>query len=70
MDARWWMLDNAQVGVYAALICRGFYCLMDTVLYLPEKWCDQKKTDIPVEKRTHKTKTKTLIRTVTNLFIM
>ena len=47
---------NAQVGVYAALICRGFYCLMDAVLYLPEKWCDKKQADIPVERRTHKTK--------------
>lgn len=47
---------NAQVGVYAGLICRGFYCLIDAVLYLPQKWCDRKDTDIPVERRNHKTK--------------
>lgn len=47
---------NAQVGVYAGLICRGFYCLIDAVLYLPEKWCNRKDTDIPVERRKHKTK--------------
>lgn len=47
---------NAQVGVYAALICRGFYCLIDAVLYLPEKWCSRKEAGIPVERRKHKTK--------------
>lgn len=47
---------NAQVGVYAALICRGFYCLVDSILFLPEKWCDRKDVDIPVERRQHKTK--------------
>jgi SRSO17 transposase len=47
---------NAQVGVYAALICRGFYCLFDSVLYLPKNWCDQKDADIPTERRKHKTK--------------
>jgi SRSO17 transposase len=47
---------NAQVGVYAGLICRGFYCLIDAMLYLPEKWCDRKDVDIPVERRKHKTK--------------
>jgi SRSO17 transposase len=47
---------NAQVGVYAGLICRGFYCLIGAILYLPEKWCNRKDTDIPVERRKHKTK--------------
>lgn len=47
---------NAQVGVYAGLICRGFYCLINAVLYLPEKWCQRKEADIPAERRNHKTK--------------
>lgn len=47
---------NAQVGVYAALICRGFYCLYNAALYLPEKWCNRKDADIPFERRKHKTK--------------
>lgn len=47
---------NSQVGVYAGLICRGFYCLINAILYLPEKWCDRKDVDIPTERRQHKTK--------------
>lgn len=47
---------NSQVGVYAALICRGFYCLIDAVLYLPEIWCNQKEAPIPIERKKHKTK--------------
>lgn len=47
---------NSQVGVYAGLICRGFYCLINAMLYLPEKWCGRKDVDIPVERRSHKTK--------------
>lgn len=47
---------NCQVGVYAGLICRGFYCLINAVLYLPEKWCNRKDADIPIERRKHKTK--------------
>lgn len=48
-------LANCQVGVYAALACRGFYSLVNAVLYLPSSWC-HKEADIPVERRTHKTK--------------
>lgn len=47
---------NSQVGVYAGLICRGFHCLINAILYLPEKWCDRKDVDIPAERRQHKTK--------------
>jgi SRSO17 transposase len=47
---------NSQVGVYAGLICRVFYCLINAILYLPQKWCDRKDVDIPAERRQHKTK--------------
>lgn len=47
---------NCQVGVYAALVCRGFYCLINALLYLPKEWCERKDADIPVERRAHKTK--------------
>jgi SRSO17 transposase len=30
--------------------------LFDSVLYLPEKWCNRKDADIPAERRKHKTK--------------
>lgn len=46
-----------QLGKNAnCLICRGFYCLINAVLFLPEKWCNKKDTDIPAERRKHKTK--------------
>ena len=47
---------NSQVGVYAGLICRGFHCLINAILYLPQEWCDRKDVDIPAERRQHKTK--------------
>ncbi len=47
---------NCQVGVYAALVCRGFYCLINALLYLPKEWCGRRDVDIPVERRTQKTK--------------
>jgi SRSO17 transposase len=47
---------NSQVGVYAGLICRGFHCLIDAILFLPETWRDRKDADIPAERRQHKTK--------------
>jgi SRSO17 transposase len=47
---------NSQVGVYAGLVCRGFYGLIDALLYLPKSWCDRRDVDIPLERRTHKTK--------------
>lgn len=47
---------NCQVGVYGGLICRGFYCVITAMLYLPKKWCERKDVDIPVERRQHKTK--------------
>jgi SRSO17 transposase len=33
---------NCRVGVYAALVCRGFYCLINALLYLPKEWCERK----------------------------
>jgi len=47
---------NCQVGVYAGLVCRGFYCLINALLYLPQHWCGRKDVDVPVERRKHKTK--------------
>lgn len=47
---------NCQVGVYAGLICRGFYCLINAILYLPEKWCKRTDADVPPERSEHKTK--------------
>jgi len=47
---------NCQVGVYAGLVCRGFYSLINVLLYLPKSWCNRKNVDIPIERRKHKTK--------------
>jgi SRSO17 transposase len=47
---------NCQVGVYAGLVCRGFYCLINALLYLPQRWCERKDVDLPVDRRKHKTK--------------
>ena len=47
---------NSQVGVYAGLVCRGFYSIIHALLYLPQQWCDRKDVAIPVEGRKHKTK--------------
>lgn len=47
---------NCQVGVYAGLVCRGFYNLINGLLYLPKSWCERKDADIPIERRKHKTK--------------
>lgn len=47
---------NCQVGVFAGLICRGFYCLIDALLYLPQHWIDREDVELPAERRTHKTK--------------
>lgn len=49
-------LANCQVGIYAALVCHGFYCLINALLYLSKEWCERKDADIPVERRRHKTK--------------
>jgi len=47
---------NSQVGVYAGLVCRGFYSIITALLYLPQEWCDRKDVDLPAERREHKTK--------------
>lgn len=49
-------LDNSQVGVFSALVCRGFYSVIAATLYLPKKWCGRKDVDIPLPRREHKTK--------------
>lgn len=49
-------LDNSQVGVFSALVCRGFYSVIAATLYLPKKWCGRKDVDIPLQRREHKTK--------------
>ncbi len=53
-------VDNCQVGVFASL-CRGRHStLIDTRLYLPEEWTNDKRrcrqAQIPVAHRTFKTK--------------
>lgn len=47
---------NCQVGVFASLICRDLYCLLDALLYLPKKWCEMKGIDIPIERKEYKSK--------------
>lgn len=53
-------VDNCQVGVFAALSCRDRVSLIDTRLFLPQSWTDDKirckKTDIPKVRYTHKKK--------------
>jgi SRSO17 transposase len=36
-------VDNCQVAVYAALSAGKHYCLIDTALFLPKEWTDDKK---------------------------
>jgi SRSO17 transposase len=47
---------NCQVGVYTALVCNGFYCLLQALLYLPKSWCKDKRDKIPITRREHLTK--------------
>jgi len=53
-------VDNCQVGVFAALNCRDRVSLIDTRLFLPKSWTDDKvrcqTTDIPKDRLTHQKK--------------
>jgi SRSO17 transposase len=53
-------VDNCQVAVYAALSAEKYYGLIDTALYLPESWTEDKerckKAKVPKERMTYKTK--------------
>jgi len=53
-------VDNCQVGVFAALNCRDRVSLIDTRLFLPKSWTDDKdrcrNTDIPMDRLTHQKK--------------
>lgn len=53
-------VDNCQVAVYAALSAEKYYGLIDTALYLPESWTEDKerckKVKVPKEHMTYKTK--------------
>lgn len=52
--------DNCQVGVYASLVNGQFSTLINTELFLPEKWCKDPQrcgqAKIPKQKRVYKTK--------------
>lgn len=54
-------VDNCQVGVFAALNCREHVSLINTRLFLPTSWTDNKsrckKAGVPKERMTHKKKT-------------
>ena len=53
-------VDNCQVSVMAALSTSKYYCMVDTRLYLPECWTQDKKrckkAGVPKERMRHKTK--------------
>jgi SRSO17 transposase len=53
-------VDNCQVAVYAALSAEKYYGLIDTALYLPESWTQDKQrckeVKVPKEYMTYKTK--------------
>ncbi|MGD9171966.1 MAG: transposase, partial [Candidatus Thiodiazotropha sp.] len=53
-------VDNCQVGVFATLCSGRDSTLINTRLYLPEEWINDKRrcrqADIPAENRTFKTK--------------
>ena len=53
-------VDNCQVGVFAALNCREKVTLIDTRLYLPKSWTEDKArcqgTDIPHDRLIHRKK--------------
>lgn len=53
-------VDNCQVAVYAALSAEKYYGLIDTALYLPESWTEDRercrKAKVPRERITYKTK--------------
>ena len=54
------MIDNCQVGVYASLVRKEDFCLINSRIYPPKAWIyDQKKYDkvkFPTELRIFKTK--------------
>jgi SRSO17 transposase len=53
-------VDNCQVAVYAALSAEKHYGLIDTALYLPQSWTEDKerckKAKVPKDRMTYKTK--------------
>jgi len=53
-------VDNCQVAVYGALSAGEYYNLIDTRLYLPREWTDDKKrckaAGVPDEEMKHRTK--------------
>lgn len=53
-------IENCQVGVYAALSAKDYYCLVDGRIYLPEDWTKDKarclRAGIPEENIVFKTK--------------
>lgn len=53
-------VENCQVAVYAALSAEKYYGLIDTQLYLPESWTQDKErckqAGVPQERQQHKSK--------------
>lgn len=53
-------VDNCQVGVFAALNCRQQVSLIDSRLYLPKSWTDDKKrcqkAGVPMDRLQHRKK--------------
>jgi SRSO17 transposase len=53
-------VDNCQVAVYGALSANKYYGLIDTELYLPKEWTDDKKrckkAGVPKERMIHQSK--------------
>ncbi len=53
-------VDNCQVAVYAALSAEKYYGLIDSALYLPQSWTEDKercrKAKVPKDRMTYKTK--------------
>lgn len=61
-------VDNCQVAVYAALSAGGYYGLIDTALYLPREWTDNKdrmnKAGVPPQHQHYKTKVELAVELV------
>lgn len=64
-------VENCQVGVYAALSAKNYYCLVDSRLYLPKAWTDDKdrclQAGVPEEKIIFKTKPEIALEMVKSL---
>lgn len=59
-NSRLGKVDNCQVGVFAALACKDRAILVDTRLFLPEEWTNDKKrcrkAGVPEDRFEHRTK--------------